>query len=319
MRPSLRRLGLALALLAAGVLVLLARAWAPDRPVSSLEARWAQAPSTFIDVDGLRVHVRDEGPRTDPHPLVLLHGTSASLHTWDGWAQALRGERRVIRFDLPGFGLTGPRPDGDYRLEAYVHFTLALLERLQVPRAVLGGNSFGGYVAWATALARPERVAGLVLVDAAGYPGEARSMPIGFRLARIPALVPLMQRVLPRSVVEASLRNTYGHPERVTPELVDRYYELTLREGNRRAVAERFRQSQNSAALSARVRELRLPTLILWGGRDELIPPENGERFHRDIAGSERVVLTDLGHVPHEEDPARTVAPVRDFLARLGK
>jgi pimeloyl-ACP methyl ester carboxylesterase len=317
MRSPLRILGLVLALLAAGLLVVLALIWAPDRPVSALAPRWAQAPSTFVDVDGLRVHLRDEGPRDDPHPLVLLHGTSASLHTWDGWTGALAGQHRVIRFDLPGFGLTGPSPDGDYRIESYVRFTTAMLDRLGVQRAVLGGNSFGGYVAWATALAQPQRVEGLVLVDAAGYPSQAKSMPIGFRLARSPLFAPLMKHVLPRSVVDSSLRNTYGDPGRVTPALVDRYYELTLREGNRGAVAERFRQAGNSEALSARIPELHVPTLILWGGRDRLIPPENAEHFHRDITGSELRVFPELGHVPHEEDAARTVAPVKAFLEAL--
>ena len=198
-----------------------------------------------------------------------------------------------------------------------MRFTAAVLDRLGVQRAVLGGNSFGGYVAWATALAHPERAAGLVLVDAMGYPTESKSVPIGFRLARSPALAPLLKRVLPRSVVDSSLRNTYGDPGRVTPALVDRYYELTLREGNRAAVAERFRQAGNRADLAARIPELRIPTLILWGGQDRLIPPENAEHFHRDLAGSELQLFPELGHVPHEEDPQRTVAPVRDFLARL--
>ncbi len=144
--------------------------WAPDRPVAELEARWAPPPSTFIDLAGMRVHLRDEGIRDDPVPIVLLHGTSASLHTWDGWVAALAAERRVIRFDLPGFGLTGPTPDGDYRIERYVEFVAAMLDALGVEHCVLVGNSFGGTVAWQTALALPPgRVQKLVLVDAAGY------------------------------------------------------------------------------------------------------------------------------------------------------
>src|SRR5687768_5016055 len=93
--------------------------WAPDQPVAELRSRWAPPPSRFIEVDGLQVHLRDEGPHDDPEPIVLLHGTSASLHTWEGWAQALRGTRRVIRFDLPGFGLTGPNAQNDYSMAAY--------------------------------------------------------------------------------------------------------------------------------------------------------------------------------------------------------
>lgn len=292
---------------------LLALAWAPDREVASLTARWAPPPSQFIGIGGMQLHLRDEGTREGATPIVLLHGTSASLHTWDGWADGLRGERRVIRFDLPGFGLTGPTPDGVYAIGRYVETVVALLDRLGVRRAILAGNSFGGQVAWQTALAHPQRVERLILVDAAGYPMAPQEVPIGFRIARTPWLAPLMRVMLPRGFIESSVRNVYGDPSRVTPELVDRYYELTLRAGNRQALRERFAQAQAGPGFE-RIRELTLPTLILWGGQDRLIPPADGERFARDIAGSELVVFDDLGHVPQEEDPARTLAAVRAFL-----
>jgi len=291
--------------------------WAPDRPVSELADRWAQPPSTFLELGGLQVHLRDQGRRDDPTPIVLLHGTSASLHTWDGWVEALALAHRVVRVDLPGFGLTGPAPDGDYRIERYVEFVTRLLDAQGIERCVLAGNSFGGWIAWETALAEPGRVAALILVDAAGYPLESESVPIGFRIARIPLLNRLLEVTLPRSVVESSLRNTYGDPSRVTPGLVDRYYELTLRSGNRAALARRFADAQPSDR-TARLAGLRAPTLILWGGRDRLIPPGYGERFHDVIPGSRLVLFPELGHVPHEEDPVATVAAVRSFLDELG-
>ena len=288
-------------------------AWAPDRPVESLLARWAHAPSRFVDVDGMRVHLRDEGPRDDPVPIVLIHGTSASLHTWEGWAAALRQERRVVSFDLPGFGLTGPSVDGDYSIAAYTRFVLILLDALKIDRCVLGGNSLGGEIAWHVAAAAPRRVDRLVLVDAGGYAFKSKSVPIGFRLARVPFLRDLASQLLPRILVERSVREVYGDPSRVSNALVDRYYELTLREGNRRALVQRFEQLQPGAD-AALIRGLRLPTLIIWGGRDRLIPPEAANDFAGDIAGSRRVVFDELGHVPHEEDPARSVAAVMGFL-----
>lgn len=301
-----------LALVALLGLVLVYRV--PDRPVDELKARWAPPPSQFVDVDGLTVHLRDEGPREDPVPLVLLHGTSASLHTWDGWVEALAPQRRVIRYDMPAFGLTGPAPDGDYTIERYVRTWNAVLDHLGVQRCVLAGNSLGGYVAWAATVLHPERVERLVLVDAGGYPYTSTSVPIGFRIARTPVLGNLMREVLPRSMIESSVRNVFGDPSKVTPELVDRYFELTTRAGNRQALAERFRQTQ-PGALSQRVPEIAVPTLILWGGRDRLIPPEQGERFAREIRGSRVVRFDDLGHVPQEEDPARTVEALKEFLA----
>lgn len=288
--------------------------WAPDRPVEELKARWAPAPSQFIELMGMQVHLRDEGPRDDAEPLLLLHGTSASLHTWEGWVTDLKRTRRVISVDLPGFGLTGPFPDGDYRIAHYTAFLDALLDRLQVPSVVVAGNSFGGQLAWELAVARPARVSRLILVDAAGYPRQSSSVPIGFRLAQVPALAPLMARLLPRRMIESSVQNVYGDPTRVTDELVERYYQLTLRAGNRQALVQRFQQAPAGDS-QALIRQVRQPTLILWGGRDGLIAPVNAERFKADIAGSRLVIFEQLGHVPQEEDPALTLPVVQGFLA----
>jgi pimeloyl-ACP methyl ester carboxylesterase len=298
---------------------------APDRPVQTLVARWAPPPSDFIDVKGQTVHFRDQGPRDDPLPVVLIHGTSASLHTWEGWVRVLQRQRRVITFDLPGFGLTGPftgqyAPD-DYSGDAYARFVLDLLDTLKVQRFVIGGNSLGGEVAWRTAFLAPQRAAGLILVDAAGPAFVPERMPIGFRLARIPILNRITEFALPRGLVEQSVQQVYGDPSKVTPELVDRYFELTLRDGNRHALALRM-QHLTVGEQAERIATLKLPTLILWGGRDRLIPPAVAQVFKREIAGSHLVMFDTLGHVPQEEDPARSVAPVVEFLgldARLPK
>lgn len=292
----------------------IAATWAPDRSVAQLSARWAGPPSQFLAIEGMQVHLRDEGPRDDPLPIVLLHGTSASLHTWDGWVDALKGQRRVIRFDLPAFGLTGPEPHNDYSIATYVRVVLAVMDRLGVQRFVLAGNSLGGQIAWGTALARPERVRQLVLVDAAGYDFVPTSVPIGFRIARTPGLRNLMEYVLPRGAVDSSVRNVYGDPSKVTRELVDRYYELTLRAGNRQALA--YRMDQRLSGDEARIREITVPTLILWGGKDRLIPSDSGKRFAADIVGAKLVVFEALGHVPQEEDPQQTVAAFKAFAAR---
>ena len=301
--------GSILALFAIGI----AMSWEPDRPTSVLEARWAAPPSIFIDVKGQRVHVRDEGPRDDPVPLLLIHGTSASLHTWDGWAAGLRGVRRVIRFDLPGFGLTGPRADADYSDATYARFTLDVADTLGLQSFSVAGNSLGGEVAWRTALLAPHRVAKLIHVDSAGYPFVPESVPPGFRMALLPGTAWIAQRTLPRGLIDASVRSVYGDPAKVTPGLIDRYFELTLRAGNRLALGQRLRQL-NLGEAAARIRELKLPTLILWGGRDRLIPLLSAKRFAADIAGSELVVFDALGHVPHEEDSEATLVPVRRFL-----
>lgn len=308
----LRLLGLLLLVGALGI----AATKAPDRPLESLVQRWAPPPSEFIDLNGQLLHLRDQGPRSDRLPIVLIHGTSASLHTWEGWVKELSKTRRVISFDLPGFGLTGPAATGDYSADAYVKFTRALLDHLQLDRVVLGGNSLGGEIAWMVAAAAPERVAALILVDAGGYAFEPESVPLGFQMARLPGLGALSEHVLPRSLLERSIKDVYGDPSRVSAQLVERYYELNLRAGNRAALRQRFAQ-MNLGEQAATIKTLQQPSLILWGDKDRLIPPINGEHFARDIAGSQLVRFADLGHVPQEEDPLATLVPVQKFLSTL--
>ena len=290
---------------------------APDRDVQSLVARWAPPPSDFLDLRGQLVHYRDEGPRNDPLPIVLLHGTSSSLHTWEGWAKALRGRRRVISFDLPGFGLTGPWAGAYagalYDGEHYARFTLDVLAELKVARFAIGGNSLGGEVAWRVAALVPQRVDRLLLVDAAGYAFAPSTVPLGWRLATLPGADRVLPHLLPRPLVTSGLVDVYGDPGRIDDALVDRYFELSLRTGNRLALIERLRQPWR-ASDEAMIATLKLPTLILWGGRDRVIPPEIGRRFERDIVGSRLIIFEPLGHVPQEEDAAVTAAVAKAFL-----
>lgn len=314
MKSLLRKL-LGLMLIFTALAVALSRE--PDRSVESLVARWAPPPSDFVDVKGQLVHLRDEGPRADPVPLVLLHGTSASLHTWEGWVKAIKPQRRVITLDLPAFGLTGPFTGAyagqRYGGDEYARFVLDVLASLKVQRFAIGGNSLGGDVAWRVADLARDRVDRLVLVDAAGPPFEPESFPLAWRLARVPGFGALMEELLPRALVAQGLVGVYGHPERITADLVDRYFELALREGNRRALVQRL-QTWVRGEGSERIATLTLPTLILWGGRDRLIPPATARVFEQAIAGSRVVMFDDLGHVPQEEDPDRTVKPVLAFL-----
>ena len=315
-RLLLRLVGLLLIASAVGI----ALSRAPDRPVQTLVARWAPAPpSDFIDVKGQLVHLRDEGPRADATPIVLLHGTGASLHTWEGWVAVLKKTRRVVTLDLPGFGLTGPftgqyAPD-DYRGDTVARFVLDVMDALKIERAVIGGNSLGGEVAWRAVTLAPQRFERLILADASGYGLAPEGVPLGFRVAALPVVNRIAEHLLPRAVVAGSVRSVYGDPSHVTDALVDRYFELTLREGNRRAMSLRLNQLEAGAHVD-RLKTLALPTLILWGGRDRLIPPAVAQQFARDIRGAQVVVFDGLGHVPQEEDPARTVQAVVEFLEK---
>lgn len=284
-----------------------------DKSVEELSKRWATEPSKFLSVAGMNIHYRDEGPKSDKEPIVLIHGTSASLHTWDGWVEVLKEQRRVIRFDLPAFGLTGPDPQNNYSIERYAEVVIAVLDALKIDKSVLAGNSLGGYIAWATAVFHPDRVSKLILVDASGYPYDPESVPLAFKLTQNPLASRLLKNVLPKSMVEKSVKNVYGNPDLVTDELVNRYYELSLREGNRSALKTRFEQTL-PGALMGKIGTINVPTLLIWGRKDKLIPLKFGKRFKQEIVNSQLIVFDDLGHVPHEENPQKTVLAVLNFL-----
>jgi pimeloyl-ACP methyl ester carboxylesterase len=207
---------------------------------------------------------------------------------------------------------------GRYSLLNYAKFVTATLDALGVSQpVVLAGNSLGGTIAWETAdylrATQPTRVAKLILVDSAGYDFQAIDMPMAFEAAQVALLAPITENTLPRWLIERDVRSVYGQPDRVTKELVDRYFDLALREGNRRALGLRMREPRANAP--ERIAKITQPTLIIWGGQDRLIPPSNAALFARDIKGSKLVMFDQLGHVPHEEDAVQTVAAVQAFLA----
>ena len=319
-----RIFGLVLGLFVAGIVLLIAMNIRADKPLAELKAKYATPASRFIPINGMPVHYRDEGPRQDSVPIVLLHGTGASLLTWNGWADTLTQHRRVIRLDLPAYGLTGPREDGPredgprqdtnaYSGAYYVTFLHNFLNRLGVTRCDMVGNSLGGMIAWRYALAYPAGVRRLVLIDAAGYPSQSASVPLAFRLARVPVLNQLLTYITPRSVIEQSLRNVYADPNRVTDALVDQYMDMALRAGNRRAFIARL-QNQTLDSTYQQIPRINQRTLILWGKQDNLIPVSNARRFQQDLPNDTLLVMPGAGHVPMEELPRQSVLIAQPFL-----
>ena len=284
-----------------------------DRPVEELKPKYAGAPSEFTPVMGMDVHYRDEGNPRDSLPVVLIHGTGASLHTFDAWASILKENRRVVRMDLPGFGLTGPFPDRNYSMARYVDFVAAFLSARNIESCVLGGNSLGGQIAWNVALEHPEKVDKLILIDAAGYPGKSTSVPLAFRIARTPGLNKLLTFITPRAVVKSSVLNVYADKTKVTDALVDRYFDLSLREGNRQALVDRMQMPIDTSRVR-QIATIAQPTLIFWGEEDGLIPVESAYRFQKDLPNDTLVILKNSGHVPMEENPVESLEVVLAFI-----
>ncbi|HEY4344887.1 MAG TPA: alpha/beta hydrolase [Parvibaculum sp.] len=289
-----------------------------DKTKDELAAKYAAAPSQFITLpSGAVAHVRDQGNREGP-VLVLIHGSNASLHTWEPWVALLGAKYRIVTMDMPGHGLTGAVPGDDYSRAGMVAFTHQVLGKLALSHYAIGGNSMGGGVVAQYAEDYPGEVTALILVDAAGLPRKMQpgeKIPLGFRLARMPVLNKIMLYVSPRSVFAEGLHKVFVDQSKVTEEMIDRYYDLNLYDGNRRATGIRFRLPPSDEAVSEKLGQIRAPTLILWGDKDGLIPVENAHEFQKRISGAKVVIYPNVGHVPMEEVPEKSAADVDAFLA----
>lgn len=305
--------------LAAAILVVAVAAvaafWTPDTDAAAMRAKYGGAPSQFVDLGGgITVHLRDEGPRDAP-VVMLLHGSNADLHTWDAWTKRLIPHYRVVRFDQIGHGLTGPSPVRDYGPAAMVATTDRVAAKLGLARFVLVGNSMGGGVAWRYAAAHPDRLAGLVLIDASGAPDLRRqSLPLGFRIARTPGLRNAMLYLTPRAVIAKSIRQSVANQSIVTDAMIDRYWELLRYPGNRQATLDRFSQPATFND-GGRLPPIRTPTLILWGADDRLLPVSGAHWFADRIPGSRVIVYPGIGHLPMEETADRSAADLMQWLA----
>jgi pimeloyl-ACP methyl ester carboxylesterase len=287
--------------------------YTPDKSAASLREKYDDAATSYIEVAGIRLRVRDTGPRGAP-AVILLHGFGASLDTWEPWALVLSKHYRVVRFDLPGFGLTGPDPARDYSDQRTVVILAALMDRLGVAKASLIGNSLGGKIAWNFAVDEPTRVETLVLISPDGFASP------GFEYGKkpqLPAVLKLLPYTMPKFMLRMNLAVAYADPKHLSDAVLTRYADMMRAPGDRGAMLDRMGQVmlQDPAPL---LRRITAPTLLLWGEKDGMIPFSNAEDYLRDIPGSKLVALPDLGHVPFEEEPETSLRPVVAFLAADG-
>jgi pimeloyl-ACP methyl ester carboxylesterase len=292
--------------------VLLGLIWwlyTPDRSAAWLAARYVKPDDHFIELLGARLRVRITGPAAAP-VVILLHGFGSSLETWEPWAGVLDKQYRVIRFDLPGFGLTGPDPNGDYTDQRTVEILAALMDRLGIEKADLIGNSLGGKIAWNFAAAYPERVNRLVLISPDGFASP------GFEYGvkpKLPFIMRLLPYTLPRFMLRMNLVIAYADPKKLSDATLTRYQDMMLAPGDRQALLVRTQQVFLEPP-GPRLAKITAPTLILWGEEDRMIPFSNSADYMRDLPHAKLVALPGLGHVPFEESPAASLPPVMAFL-----
>ena len=294
------------------LIVLIKGAIYSDISVEELKKEYANEHSKFIEINEMQVHFRDEGKG---FPIVLVHGTASSLHTWDAWTNELKKTNRVIRMDLPAFGITGPNKNADYSIESYTTFLHSFVEKLNLEKFHLAGNSLGGNIAWNYAAEHSAKVEKLILVDASGLPTN-KEPPAIFKMAKTPVLRSLFLYVTPKMLITKNIKEVYADDDKVTDELVTRYHKMALRAGNRQAFIDRAKTDFKLDAKinTDRLKSIQTPTLLIWGAKDLWIPLDNGKRMNRILVNSKLEVLENSGHVPMEENPKESLELLKNFL-----
>ncbi|MBL8559394.1 MAG: alpha/beta hydrolase [Hyphomonadaceae bacterium] len=293
-----------------------------DIPHATLDKTYASPASKFIDMGGgVEAHWRDEG-NPNARPILLIHGFSASLHTWEPWVRELGGEYRMVSVDLPGHGLTRT-PEG-YRpsIEGYADFIDAFMGKIGLEHAMVVGSSMGGNTAWMLALRHPRRVDSLVLVGASGWREEskegAEEEPLVFKLLRTPLVGPLLMNLDNSRLVRGGLEASFVDKSLVDDAMVARYVDMA-RAPNHRAVLLAITLNRDERALATKEALARItaPTLILHGDQDNLVPVGGATLFRDAIPGAQAIIYENVGHIPQEEIPARSAQDLRTFLKRI--
>ena len=304
-------LGIVGIILLAAVAIGMWAAWIyRDQSAAEVEARWADARSRFVEIDGVRLHYRDEG---EGPVVLLLHANYSSLFMWEPWVGALKDGYRVIRVDLPAHGLTGPEPQGNYTLERIQYLIESFIDSRGLKRFTLAGTSIGGTVAMRYTADHPERVERLVLISPGSLEKRVRGRTQG---ADIPKAANMIAYVAPPAFTRFMLENDYGDPAKVSDAIVDEWYSMWRREGNRLAMIELLRQYV-SGGVEEKIRSVKVPVLLIWGERNKRVPVSLAYETRDLLKKSPEVrleVLPGIGHMLVQEAPLESAAVMRRYL-----
>jgi pimeloyl-ACP methyl ester carboxylesterase len=288
-------------------------------PVEEMKKKYGKPEDKYFSFMGIKVRYRDEGNPDGP-VFLLVHGVCSFLETWDGWLPYLKDHYRVVRLDMPGFGITGPAPDKSwYELDRCVDFFDIFISSMNIKKCTIAGNSLGAYVSWNYTLAHPEKVDKLILVDPIGYNQE---LPWLLNLSSNPVMRPITRRYCPRFLFDIAVNQVYGDKSKVTPEVKQIYYDFAMREGNKASYIDIFcmmRRKKDSPDLYKGIPDLKPPVLVMWGTKDEWIPYELINDWKKDLPSATYVTYQDIGHVAMEEIPERSVKDALAFINEQDK
>jgi len=283
-----------------------------DIPQTELQARYGNDESRFMNVAGARLHYRDEGPRDGP-AVLLIHANFASLLGWEPWVDALKDKYRVVRFDMTSHGLSGPDPTRDYTLERTLELTEKFIDAVGLENFSIGGTSLGGTMSILYSAKYPERIDNLILLSPGTLEGKERKEgPRG----EVPDSAYVLKYIMPRALPKFMLTSGFSDDSKLSPELVDRWFELWRMEGQREAQLDRLQQ-YDSGDIESVVRSVDRPVLLLWGEDNQTAKFEQHEEFIHLLESAESINFIsypNVGHMAVQEAGAEIAVDVRNFL-----
>ena len=275
-----------------------------DIPVEKIQDQYVDEVSQFIEIDKLRVHYKDEGYG---EAILLLHDSVTSLHIWDEWAKLLTPHFRVIRLDLPGFGITGAVNQKAFNIDTYIYFLKKFTTRLGLGLEdfFIGGVSLGGHIAWQYTLLHPHKIKKLILINSLGYPEQVG--PFTFKMGKNWFGQLVLQSWSSKGFIERNLRKDFGDKKKVDKNLVQRVYDLMLRKGNRAAIirlANATIKYRNN-----RIPDILTPTIVLHGTLNQA-----RNYFLKDLPNAQHILYKGVGRYSMIEIPSRSAGDIIKFL-----
>lgn len=287
----------------------------PDTNREQMLAKYGQGAIKVDDGLGGRIYYRDQGLSDGP-VLLLLHGGNSSMQTWNGLVNVLADSYRIISFDLYGHGITGKQPNNDYSASAQIDGAIKVLDAAGVDQAVWVGNSMGGWLTWRAALAVPDRISGVVLVDASGAQGgQEPELYLAAKLIKSPVMQTIGEYITPRFIIKNTIEGSYADNSKITDQLIDQYWELFRFPGNRAAIAHRVNMSREPEVWN-QINEIKQPTLLMWGEQDVIVPFSDAVLFKEKILDSELVSYPNASHLPMEELPTEVGRDLDHWIQR---
>lgn len=312
MRKFLRFVGWTLAtIVLLSVVATLIALWAyQDIPAEALEAKYGNDASRFMNVAGVRMHYRDEGPRDAP-AIVLVHANFASLLGWEPWVEALKDKYRIVRFDMTSHGLTGPDPTGDYGLERTMDLTERFIDAVGLKNFTIGGTSLGGTVSLLYTNRHPDRVNRLILLS----PGSLEGREQKERRGEVPDAAYVLKYIMPRALPKSFLTSGFGSQSEPSEELIDQWFELWRLEGQREAQLDRLSQYK-VFDVEAAFRAVDKPVLLLWGEENTTAKYEQAAEVQHLLENTDVTFISypGVGHMAVQQAGDEIGADVRSWL-----